>query len=194
MKNSLNKKNVSRESAMRIVVITGSPHRNGTTAALAEAFIEGAKEAKHDIFRFDAAKEKVSPCLACDHCRTKGRCIHDDGMRELLPALERAELVVFVTPLYYFGMSAQLKSVIDRFYARNTALQGRGKQAYLLAASYDDNDWTMNDLVGHYQTILRYMNWHDAGMLLATGCGCREDVEKTDFLDRARKMGKKLDA
>ena len=179
---------------MRIVVITGSPHRNGTTAALAEAFIEGAKEAKHDIFRFDAAKEKVSPCLACDHCRTKGRCIHDDGMRELLPALERAELVVFVTPLYYFGMSAQLKSVIDRFYARNTALQGRGKQAYLLAASYDDNDWTMNDLVGHYQTILRYMNWHDAGMLLATGCGCREDVEKTDFLDRARKMGKKLDA
>lgn len=194
MKNSLNKKNVSRESAMRIVVITGSPHRNGTTAALAEAFIEGAKEAKHDIFRFDAAKEKVSPCLACDHCRTKGRCIHDDGMRELLPALERAELVVFVTPLYYFGMSAQLKSVIDRFYARNTALQGWGKQAYLLAASYDDNDWTMNDLVGHYQTILRYMNWHDAGMLLATGCGCREDVEKTDFLDRARKMGKKLDA
>lgn len=194
MKNSLNKKNVSRESAMRIVVITGSPHRNGTTAALAEAFIEGAKEAKHDIFRFDAAKEKVSPCLACDHCRTKGRCIHDDGMRELLPALERAELVVFVTPLYYFGMSAQLKSVIDRFYARNTALLGRGKQAYLLAASYDDNDWTMNDLVGHYQTILRYMNWHDAGMLLATGCGCREDVEKTDFLDRARKMGKKLDA
>lgn len=178
---------------MRIVVITGSPHRNGTTAALAEAFIEGAKEAKHDIFRFDAAKEKVSPCLACDHCRTKGRCIHDDGMRELLPALERAELVVFVTPLYYFGMSAQLKSVIDRFYARNTALHGPGKQACLLAASYDDNDWTMNDLVGHYQTILRYMNWHDAGMLLATGCGCREDVERTDFVDRAREMGRHLD-
>lgn len=48
-------KHISGESAMRMVVITGSPHRNGTTAALADAFIEGAKEAKHDIFRFDVA-------------------------------------------------------------------------------------------------------------------------------------------
>lgn len=179
---------------MHVVVITGSPHGKGTTAALADAFIEGAREAKHDIFRFDAAKENISPCLACDHCRTKGRCIHDDGMQELLPVLEKAEIVVFVTPLYYFGMSAQLKSVIDRFYSRNAVLRGHKKQAILLAASYDDNDWTMKDLSGHYRTIVRYMNWHDAGMLLATGCGCREDMEKTDFLDRAREMGMKLDA
>ena len=179
---------------MHIVVITGRPHRNGTTAALADAFIEGAREAGHDIFRFDAAKEKISPCLACEHCRTKGRCIHDDGMQELLPVLEQAEMVVFVTPLYYFGMSAQLKSVVDRFYARNAALRGQGKRTLLLAAAYDDNDWTMRDLVGHYRTIVRYMNWHDAGMLLATGCGCRSDVEKTDFRDRAKEMGRHLGA
>ncbi len=179
---------------MHVVVITGSPHKNGTTSALADAFIEGARVAKHDIFRFDAAKERIFPCLACDHCRTKGCCIHDDGMQKLLPALEQAKIVVFVTPLYYFGMSAQLKSVIDRFYARNAVLRGQEKQALLLAAAYDDNDWTMRDLVGHYRTIVRYMNWHDAGMLLATGCGCRSDVEKTDFLDRAREMGKHLGA
>ena len=159
-----------------------------------DAFIEGARVAKHDIFRFDAAKERIFPCLACDHCRTKGCCIHDDGMQKLLPALEQAKIVVFVTPLYYFGMSAQLKSVIDRFYARNAVLRGQEKQALLLAAAYDDNDWTMRDLVGHYRTIVRYMNWHDAGMLLATGCGCRSDVEKTDFLDRAGEMGKHLGA
>lgn len=175
---------------MRMVVITGSPHRNGTTAALADAFIEGAKEAKHDIFRFDAARERIAPCLACDQCTAGGRCIHDDGMRKLLPALEQAETVVFVTPLYYFGMSAQLKTVIDRFYARNAVLRGQKKRTFLLAAAYDDNDWTMRALVGHYRTIVRYMNWHDAGMLLATGCGCREDVEGTDFPDRAREMGK----
>lgn len=112
---------------MHIVVITGSPHRNGTTAALADAFIEGAREAGHDIFRFDAAKEKIAPCLACEHCRTKGRCIHDDGMQELLPVLEQAEMVVFVTPLYYFGMSAQLKSVVDRFFMRGTRRCGGGE-------------------------------------------------------------------
>lgn len=115
-------------------------------------------------------------------------------MQELLPVLEQAEIVVFVTPLYYFGMSAQLKSVIDRFYARNAVLRGQEKQTFLLASAFDDNDWTMRDLVGHYRTIVRYMNWHDAGMLLATGCGCRSDVEKTDFLDRAREMGKHFGA
>ncbi len=177
---------------MDIAVITGSPHRNGTTSALADAFIEGAVEAKYNVFRFDAAKEKISPCLACNHCRTKGRCIHDDGMQRLLPALEEASFVVFVTPLYYFGMSAQLKTVIDRFYARNAALREQEKKTILLAAAYDDNDWTMHALVGHYQTLVRYMNWHDEGMILATGCGCRMDVEGTDFLKRAREMGKHL--
>ena len=98
-------------------------------------------------------------------------------MQELLPVLEQAEMVVFVTPLYYFGMSAQLKSVVDRFYARNAALRGRGKRTLLLAAAYDDNDWTMRDLVGHYRTIVRYMNWHDAGMLLATGCESGKKAE-----------------
>ena len=181
-----------KESVMDIVVITGSPHRNGTTSALADAFIKGAGEAKHGVFRFDAAQERISPCLACNHCRTKGSCVYDDGMRRLLPAVEKAQVVVFVTPLYYFGMSAQRKPVIDRFNARNVTLIVQQKQPLLLAAAYDDNDWTTHDLVGHYRTIIRYMNWHDAGMLLATGCGCRADVEKTDFLDRAREMGTHL--
>ena len=53
---------------MKITVITGSPHKNGTSALLADRFIKGAKEAGHNVFRFDSAFEQVKPCLGCDHC------------------------------------------------------------------------------------------------------------------------------
>ena len=67
---------------------------------------------------------------------------------------------------------------------------GSGKQAMLMATAYDDRDWTMTDLVGHYRTIVKYLKWQDAGILLATGCGSRSDVERTDYPERACQMGR----
>lgn len=176
---------------MKITVITGSPHKNGTSALLTDRFIEGAKEAGHDVFRFDAAFESVKPCLGCDHCGIGRReCVHDDAMNKLNPKLLEADVVVFVTPLYYFGMSAQIKTVIDRFYANSYQLMGSGKKAVLMATSYNGNDWAMASLVSHYRTILKYLEWKDAGILLALGCGTRSDIERTEYPAQAYQMGK----
>lgn len=179
---------------MNVTVITSSPHRKGTSALLADRFIEGAAEAGHDVFRFNAAFENVAPCLACDQCRTGGRaCVRNDAMNALNPKLLAADVIAFVTPLYYFGMSAQLKTVIDRFYANNDKLMGSGKKAILMATAYDANDWTMKDIVSHYKTIVRYLQWKDAGVLLATGCGTRDAIERTEYPELAYRMGKELD-
>jgi multimeric flavodoxin WrbA len=175
---------------MKIVVITSSPHPRGTSALLADEFVRGAREAGHTVFRFDAAFEDVSPCLACDACGMGSeRCVQEDGMEKLNPHLLAAELVAFVTPLYYFGMSAQLKTVIDRFYGNNSQLMG-GKQAVLLATAYDDEPETMKDLSGHYRTIVKYLKWKDTGMVLATGCGTRGDIEHSVFPAQAYQLGK----
>ncbi len=180
---------------MRITVITSSHHKHGTSALLADEFIRGACEAGHAVFRFDAGFEKVSPCLACDRCRrNNGTCAQKDSMEKLNPYLLAADVVVLVTPLYYFGMSAQLKTVIDRFYANNDRLMGGGKQAILMATSYDAYDWTMKALEAHYQTIVKYLRWSNAGILLATGCGSRGDIERTDFPAQAYQMGKGIGA
>lgn len=176
---------------MKVTVITGSPHKKGTSALLAEKFIEGANQAGHEIFRFDAAFERVAPCQGCDYCRRNDSCFQKDDMANLNPALLAADVIVFVTPLYYFGMSAQLKAVIDRFYEKNDRLMG-GKKALLLATAYDDKDWTMQALVDHYRTVLRYLQWEDLGTLLAVGCGGRSDIERTDFPERARQLGRNL--
>ncbi|MCL2549280.1 MAG: flavodoxin family protein [Symbiobacteriaceae bacterium] len=179
---------------MFIIVITGSPHIKGTSALLADRFCAGAKEAGHEVTRFDAAFSRVAACLGCDHCRveaTRYQCVHTDAMENLNSHLLQSDLLVFVTPLYYFGMSAQLKTVIDRFYANNSRLQG-GKKTILLATAADDQESTLDALVAHYQTMIGYMRWEDAGILLSLGVSTREDIEATDYPDQAWHLGRNL--
>lgn len=177
---------------MKITVITGSPRKKGTSALLADKFIEGAKEVGHEVFRFDAAFEEVKPCLACDYCASHdGQCIQKDAMNTLYEKLIKSDMIVFVTPLYYFGMSTQIKAVIDRFHANNAKLAGN-KKAMLLATSYGADDWTMEALEKNYESILRFMNWDDAGKLFATGCPVREVIEQTNFPNKAYELGKAI--
>ena len=129
---------------MKIVVVTGSPHKAGTSALLADKFIEGAqskghdvfrfnaafedihpcRQSKgHDVFRFNAAFEDIHPCRGCDACGMNGPCVQKDAIEEkLIQKLVDCDMIVLVTPLYYFGFSAQLKTVIDRFYSRTGSI------------------------------------------------------------------------
>jgi len=177
---------------MKITVITGSAHKKGTSALLADKFIEGASEAGHEISRFDAAFEEVKPCLACEYCASHdGQCVRKDAMNTWYEKLIEADMIVFVTPLYYYGMSAQIKAVIDRFHANNAKLAGN-KKSMLLATSYGADNWTMEALEKSYESILRFMNWNDAGKLFATGCPVREVIEQTNFPNQAYALGKSI--
>ena len=178
---------------MKIVMLTGSPHIKGTTALLADEFCAGAVEAGHEVARFDTARLHIEPCLGCDHCRSlSGSCVHEDDMGKIHAALLKAEALVLVTPLYYFGMTAQLKAAVDRFYAINPALLEIPKKVYLISAGADPDQWAMEALVAHYKTICRYLNWDAAGELLVLGAGEPQDLETRDVLAKARTMGKTL--
>lgn len=109
---------------MKITVLTGSPRMNGNTNHMASQFIKGAEDAGHEVYRFDCAKHKISGCVACNACGMNGDCFMQDDFVELRPHLLEADMVVFVTPMYYFGFSTQLKAVIDRFYAINGSIKG----------------------------------------------------------------------
>lgn len=177
---------------MKVTVITGSAHKSGTSAILADKFIEGAKEAGHEVYRFDAAFEKVSPCLACEHCSANnGKCVYEDSMDKLNEQLIDSDVVVFATPLYYYTFSAQVKAVIDRFHAKNTLLAGN-KKAILMATSFGDAEWTMDGIDKTFELTLGFMNWENAGTLYAVGCPVREAIEASEFPQKAYEMGKNL--
>ena len=187
------KGSISGGKNMKIVVITSSPHpkNESTSCYLADRFTEGAKSAGHEVFTFDAANSDTHPCRGCDRCHMDGPCVwQDDIEKTLMPKMLEADMLVLVTPLYYYGMSAQLKTIVDCFYSRTGRLTG--KKSVLMATAYNSADWTMEALVTHYDTLVRYMDWQDAGKVLAIGCGSRPLVEGSSFGEQAYQIGANL--
>lgn len=178
---------------MKITMITGSPHRTGTSAALADSFEKGARSAGHQVFRFEAALRSVNPCRACEYCLSHdGECIQEDDMAELVPHIMEADAVVLATPLYYSGMSAQLKTVIDRFFAFDGAIRKRRRKSSLLAACGDDAAQAMDALTAHYGAVCDYLNWENCGTVYALGASTRQAMEGSNFPMQAEKLGKSL--
>lgn len=178
---------------MKIVVINSSPHteEESTSRYLAQKFVEGAKSVGHEVFVFDAANEETNPCRGCGACGMDGPCIFNDAIEtKLMPKMLEANLLCLVTPLYYYGMSAQLKTIIDRFYARTEKLHM--KKSVMMATAWNSADWTMEALSVHYKTLVSYMEWEDVGQVWAIGCGYRSAVENSEFGDAAYKIGASL--
>lgn len=177
---------------MKVLVITGSPHKRGTTNLLAEQFIKGAEKAGHEIYRFDAAFKDVHSCTACDICRNTDRgCIFKDDMEELNPHLLVADAIIFVSPIYYYGITAQIKAVIDRFYATDEDIQGSKKSALLLALADGDSE-VIDGAVGSFKRMTDYLRWDNAGVIAALGCATVEDIKKTDYLQQAYQLGRTI--
>ena len=176
---------------MKVLVITGSPRKNGNSATLADHFIKGAKEAGHEVVRFDAAFKKVHPCIACNSCGMNGPCVFKDDFELVRKHIVGADCVVFATPMYYFGISAQLKTVIDRFYAINGSIHVP-KKAVLLMTYANTAASEAVPIKSHYEVLLKYLGWTDAGQVIAPGVWPVGAIRHTDFPEQAYRLGKSI--
>lgn len=178
---------------MEIVVLQGSPNRRGSTALMVEEFARGAREAGHEVRRIDVAFQSVAPCTGCVACGYGARpCVQHDDMANICAEILGADMLVFATPLYYYGMTAQLKAVIDRFCADNAALDAKRMQAALLTVAWNADDWTFDALVAHYRTLCRYLDMRDRGMVLGYGCGTPSMTRASRHLREAYELGLSL--
>ena len=101
-------------------------------------------------------------------------------------------MIVFATPLYYYGMSAQLKTVIDRFCAYNSSITRKHMKSALLSVAWNSDNWTFDALESHYQTLVRYLDLEDQGMVLGRGCGSPSMTKRTHFPKMAYELGKRV--
>lgn len=177
---------------MKIVIITGSPRKHGNSSCLADEFQRGAIEAGHEVFRFNAAFQKVESCIACNHCGMNGDCVQKDDFALLRPHLIDADVVVFATPIYYYGFSAQLKKVIDRFYAINGILQGQNKRAVLLVSYASTSIQDADYIIDHYRGLIRFLGWENGGEVVAKGVWDAAAVKQTEFPEKAYLLGKSI--
>ena len=185
------KKTEAKEKNMKILVLTGSPRKNGNSNTLADYFIKGAEEAGHQVERFDAAFKNVHPCIACNKCGMNGSCVFKDDFEFVRNHIVDADVVVFATPMYYFGVSAQLKAVIDRFYAINGQIH-RPKKAVLLMTYANTAASEAVPIEAHYDVLLKYLGWEDAGRIIVPGVWPAGAVKHTDYPEHAYKLGKNI--
>lgn len=103
---------------MKIVVLNGSPRKNGNTAFMVKSFVEAIDQSKHEVSVVECAYKNVAGCLACEYCHTKGngKCVQQDDMQEIVPLLAEADMLVLASPIYYLTMSAQIQAVLQRTY------------------------------------------------------------------------------
>ena len=170
---------------MKIILLEGSPNRHGSSNMLAEHFKRGAEETGHSVEIIDTAHADIHPCTGCIHCGYEGPCVQKDDVENIRKKILDADMLVFVTPLYYYGMSAQLKTMIDRFCAFNSSIQRKHMKSALLTAAWNSDDWTFEALEAHYKTLVRYLNLKDAGMVLGYGCGTPAMTERSIFPQQA---------
>lgn len=153
---------------MKILVLNGSPRLHGNTAAMVEAFAEGAREQNHDVTVVSVCQKKIAGCLACEYCHTKGegRCIQKDDMQEIYPILEEAEMIILASPIYYHSFTGQLQCAINRIYALDKPRNL--KKAALIMSSGSDHVYC-GAIYEYQNSFLNYLHLEDMGIFSAYG-------------------------
>ena len=165
---------------MKIVVLQGSPRKNGNTQFLAEAFKEGAEQSGHIVEIVNVGNMKITPCIACEYCHGKGNgeCVQKDEMQDVYKKLSDADMIVFASAVYYFNFTGQLQNVISRFYCKNTM---SAKNYALILSSYSPDVYS--GIVETYKHIVNYSNATDVGMKCINGAEQKTDANHRTMVE-----------
>ncbi len=171
----------------KIVVITGSPRKNGNSFAMTDAFIKAAEAKGRAITRFDAALKKVGGCRACETCFSTGKaCTFDDDFNTIAPAILEADVIVFTMPVYWYSIPAQIKGIIDRIFSM--VVGGKdiaGKECALITCCEEDDMSVMDGVRIPIERMAALNKWKMVGEVLIPGVLNVGDIDKTEGCKKA---------
>ena len=171
-----------------IVVLSGSPRKGANTDTLAAAFVDGAKSADKNVIVFRPADMKIGGCLGCGHCfEEPGVCVQKDDMIQILDALKTADTLVLASPVYFWGVTAQLKLAIDRTFALLRTKTPIKRAAMLLTCG---SRVGAADLM--FQTMCEFSGWENAGLIVETGLNAPDGIKGRDVLEKAKVLGREI--
>lgn len=173
---------------MKIVIVNGSPRKGNTVAAI-NAFAAGAE--KHDIEIIDADKLSISGCKGCNVCQCMNGCVAKDDTNPTIDKIAAADMVVFATPVYWWGITAQLKLVIDKCYCRGAKL--RGKKIGLITIGGADTSSIQYELISkQFKCIEEYLGWDIVLNKSYSANGKDELAANTAVMEELKLEGSKL--
>ena len=176
---------------MNILILSGSPRKGGNTELLAEAFAKGAA-AQHHVEIVSVRDYKVNPCLGCNACfKANGICAQKDDMSPIYEKMNQADMLVIASPVYFYGISAQLKAVIDKFHNPIRDTFHIKKMALLLVGAATLPE-LFDAILTEYNLCLQFFKIEDTGKVLVRGVKDKGDIKNTDALNEAYRLGESI--
>lgn len=166
----------------KIIILNGSPRKNGNTAALTASLKKGAEESGHSVTEFFLGDMNINGCRGCfgggKSCESP--CVQKDDMEKIYPVYKEADIVVLASPLYYWSVSGQLKTAFDRLFAVaecDSDYCNPKKESVLIMAAeghgFEESEYW-------YDRLEKHLGWKSLGKVLCGGVMAVKDIESTD--------------
>ena len=177
---------------MKILALVGSPRKGGNTDILVEQILQGSKTKGHTSEKLYLYRYKIAPCIDCRNCK-KGDyvCTVKDGMQEIYPKMEEADLVIFGTPLYFWGPTGQMKALMDRMRPFGTNGKLKGKKGVVVAPS-DEGAKACGPLLEMFRLTFDHLGVEFTGKILAAAFEKGEISQNQEMLQEAYEFGVSL--
>lgn len=174
----------------KVIVVNSTPRKGGNSEILAGKFAEGAKANGNEVKIICVRELDLKFCTGCMYCQSHGKCVLNDGMNALYAEIQNADVLAFCSPVYYYSVSGQLKTFLDRLnplYPRKNNF----KEVYLLSTAAENDENAVNGSVSDVQ------GWIDCfdgvklkGVLRGVGVSKKGEASATDLIDKAFELGK----
>lgn len=173
----------------KVLILSGSPRKNGNSDILCDEFARGAAEAGHEVEKIRIAEKRIGYCHACYACRGTGVCSIKDDMAEIMQKMIVCDVMVLASPVYFYSIDAQLKAVIDRSVARWTEV--KDKEFYYIVTAADGEKEAADTTIACFRGYADCVEGaKEMGVVYGMGTYEKGEVKGTVAMTEAYEMGR----
>lgn len=174
----------------KILVLSSSFRKGGNSDTLCDQFVKGAVEAGHQVEKIFINDKKIGYCHGCGVCNTTHKCVLLDDMVEILDKMVQADVIVMATPVYFYSMNGQMKTLIDRTVPRYEEIAG--KDFYFIVAAADSNRANMEKTLETFRGFTEdcLPDAHEKGVIYGTGAWQIGDIKSSPAMEEAYQAGR----
>lgn len=175
-----------------VLILSGSPRKNGNSAALCAEFARGAADNGNHVEMVYLRDKKIAYCNACYYCKNHdGVCIIKDDMADILEKMNAADVIVMSSPVYFYSIDAQMKALIDRTVAQWLTI--RDKTFYYIMTAAEDSDWVMDCTLECMRGLAKCLKGSsEGGVIYGKGVYAPGEIRAKPAMREAYEMGKSL--
>ena len=175
----------------KVLILSGSPRKGGNSDILCDQFARGAAQAGHEVEKIRVAEKNIGYCRACYACKESGVCVIRDDMAGILQKMIDADVIVLASPVYFYSIDAQLKTVIDRSVARWTEV--KDKEFYYIVTAADEANASAETTIACFRGYADCVEGaREKGVIYGMGAYEKGEIKGSPAMSEAYEMGKKV--